>query len=294
MRGRPTMACSSFERFAKEELPLQPIESDPSPAPEVQNQPASDWIAPAPLAPVWHTVVLVAGIALLSFAGAKQLGGDHARVDRIGTYAFTVVTELLMLGWVYLGLRLKKIRFRSLFGEVSGGARALGIDFGSAAIFWFGSLVFLGSINASWMVIDALVHHRALFPGGRPDAEQEQILRTLTALAPSTGTEIAAWILVCVMAGITEEIVFRGYLQRQFTAWGRGAVAAGVILSALVFGCAHAYQGVRNMVLLSIFGALFSLLAIFRRNIRAGIIAHAWQDIIAGLGISLLHRIHQI
>ncbi len=48
------------------------------------------------------------------------------------------------------------------------------------------------------------------------------------------------------------------------------------------------------MILLSIFGALFSLLAIFRRNIRAGIFAHAWQDIVAGLGLALLHSKHII
>jgi hypothetical protein len=96
------------------------------------------------------------------------------------------------------------------------------------------------------------------------------------------------------MAGLTEEIVFRGYLQRQFAAWGRGTVAVGVVFSAILFGCAHGYQGVHYMVLISVYGALFSLLAIFRRNIRAGIFAHAWQDIIAGLGLAFLHAKHFI
>jgi uncharacterized protein len=48
------------------------------------------------------------------------------------------------------------------------------------------------------------------------------------------------------------------------------------------------------MVLLSIFGALFSVLMIVRGNIRAGIFAHAWQDMIAGVGIALLHSRHLI
>ena len=273
---------------------MRPIEPDTSSSPEVLRRPDSNWIAPPPLAPVWHTVVLVVGIGLLSYAGARRFAGDHAQVNRIQTYAFTIATEVLMLGWVYLGLRIQKVPFRSIFGDVSGGTRALGIDLGSAAVFWFGSLIVLGSINATWTVIDAVVHHRQIFPNGRPDAAQEHILRILTALAPATASEIAAWILVCVMAGFTEEVVFRGYLQRQFTAWGHGVLSIGVVFSALAFGCAHGYQGVRYMVLLSIFGALFSLLAIFRSNIRAGIFAHAWQDIVAGLAIALLHRLHQI
>jgi hypothetical protein len=161
-------------------------------------------------------------------------------------------------------------------------------------VFWLGSLFVLGTINAIWMAIDAAVHHRSIFPNGKPDAAQQQTLHTLSALAPGSILEAGLWILLCIMAAFTEEIVFRGYLQRQFTAWGRGAVAVGVVFSALLFGCAHGYQGVRNMVLLSIFGAFFSILTIVRRNIRAGIFAHAWQDIVAGLAIALLHVLHQI
>jgi membrane protease YdiL (CAAX protease family) len=254
-------------------------------------------IAPGPttpIAPVWHTVVLLAGILLLSFAGARQFSGDHAKeVNRLQTYELTLATELAMVGWIYVGMRLRKVSFRSIFGNVSG-ARALGIDALVAAGFWISSVAALASINAMWLITDALIHHRPLMNNGKLDPAQEKTIHTLAGLAPSSGTEIAAWILLCVMAGISEEIVFRGYLQRQFTAWGRGALAVGVVFSAILFGCAHGYQGVHYMILLSIYGALFSILAIFRGNIRAGIFAHAWQDIIAGLGLALLHSRHLI
>jgi hypothetical protein len=242
-----------------------------------------------PIAPVWHTVVLVAGILLLSLAGAKQFSGEHeAHVNRLQTYATTLATEFVMVGWIYLGMRLRKIPFRLIFGNVSG-SRSLGIDVLVAAGFWISSLAALATINATWLITDALIHHRPLMNNGKLDPSQEKTVHTLAGLAPSNMSEIAAWILLCVMAGISEEIVFRGYLQRQFTAWGRGALAMGVVFSALMFGCAHGYQGVHYMILLSIYGALFSVLAIFRRNIRAGMMAHAWQDIIAGLGLALLH-----
>jgi membrane protease YdiL (CAAX protease family) len=46
------------------------------------------------------------------------------------------------------------------------------------------------------------------------------------------------------------------------------------------------------MVLLAAFGVLFSLLAIYRRSLRAGIFAHAWHDFIAGLALALLRSSH--
>lgn len=268
------------------------IETELAPLPGAPEK--KTWLSPAPLAPWWHTIVLILGIALLSYSGAQQFRGERlAHMNRMQTYATTVAAELAMLGWVYLGLRLRRIPFRSILGNVCDASHTVWMDLGSAGVFWIGSLVVLGSINAAWTVIDAAVHHRPLIPT-QPPAAQQHVMQTLSRLAPGNGMEIAAWIAVCMMAGFTEEIVFRGYFQRQFTAWGRGAVAVGVVFSAALFGFAHGYQGARYMVLLSIFGAMFSVLTIVRGNIRAGIFAHAWQDMIAGLGLAFLRSRHLI
>ncbi len=253
--------------------------------------------SPGPVAPVWHTVLLIAVIVVLSAAGAEQLSGAQAVVNPMQTYALTATTELCMLAWVYFGLRLKKIPFRSLLGSVSGDLRSLATDAGLALLFWIGALFVLATIGLSWTLIEAAIKHQPIFIPGKqlaPDPSQQQTLHTLTQLAPTSGREVAAWIVLCIIAGITEEIVFRGYLHRQFTAWARGAVAAGVVFSALFFGAAHGYQGARNMVLLSIFGALFSLLALLRRSLRPGIFAHIWQDLFAGLVLAFLKAHHKL
>jgi len=265
------------------------------PAPPLFQSPKNYPQATQPIAPWWHTALLVAGIALISIAGAKQMAGPHAvRVSRLGTYAFSMAMELAMLAWIWFGLRMRRLPFRSLMGELESGVRGIAIDFGIAGIFWVGSLFVLATVGIFWEVLDAAIHHRTFAPNAQPDAAQQHTIHTLLRLAPATASEIAAWILVCVIAGVAEEIVFRGYLQRQFIAWGRGALWAGVLFSAILFGMAHGYQGARQMVMLSIFGAFFSLLAIFRRSLRAGMIAHAWQDLIAGLGLALLHARHVI
>jgi hypothetical protein len=58
--------------------------------------------APAPLAPAWHTVVLIGGIVALSVGGSSQL---HHVSSRLLTYGTTAALEVVMLGWVALGLR---------------------------------------------------------------------------------------------------------------------------------------------------------------------------------------------
>jgi hypothetical protein len=250
-----------------------------------------------PVAPVWHTVVLLMGIVMLSVQSILQFAGTQPAINRLQTYEVTAITELSMFSWIWFGLRLRKIPLRSLLGEVAWDLKSVAIDFGIGLAFWIASLMILGSIGVFWIVVEAAIKHQPLLQNGKqlsPDPTQEHTLHTLTQLAPANGVEVAAWFVLCIIAGFVEEMVFRGYLQRQFTAWSRGAIVAGVALSSLLFGAAHGYQGARNMVLLAVFGVLFSLLAILRRSLRAGIFAHSWQDLIAGLMLALLKAHHMI
>jgi hypothetical protein len=50
-------------------------------------------------------------------------------------------------------------------------------------------------------------------------------------------------------------------------------------------GIAHGYQGLRNCLAIAIYGALFTLLALWRKSLRPGMIAHAWTDIAGDLPV---------
>jgi CAAX protease family protein len=251
---------------------------------------------PRGIAPVWHTLVLIAAILVLSLTGSKRLaGGSHVPV-RLATYGMTIAMQLVMLGWVWLGLKLRKVPFRSLYGVARKGAKMLLIDLGIALAFWCVSLFVLGALNLTWLSVDAAVHHRPLpLHGGKSSEvapEQRQQIRTISQLAPEGSLEFAGWFLLCAVVGVVEETVFRGYLQSQFTAWGGGKAAYGVVFSALLFGAAHGYEGIRSMALLAVYGVLFSLLVLLRRSLRANIVAHAWHDFFTGLMLAFLrsHR----
>jgi len=252
---------------------------------------------PSALAPVWHTALLVACIFAGSFIGVyRHTGSQEGSSSRLVTYSVTAALELIMVGWVALGLRLRKIPLRSLFGSMPGDIRSLGLDIVIAFVFWIGSLMVLATAAITWIGVETAVKHwhEPNRSGGIfiPDKSQQKATRAVVQLAPANGREIAGWIALCLLVGVAEELVFRGYLQRQFTAWGNGIAAVGVVFSAIAFGAAHGYEGVRSMFLLAIYGALFSLLALYRRSLRAGIFAHTWHDLIAGLTIALLHSRH--
>ena len=103
-------------------------------------------------------------------------------------------------------------------------------------------------------------------------------------LIPQSRVEITLWILVSLTAGFCEETIFRGYLQRQFIAWLRKPVL-GILLSAAAFGALHAYQGARQTIVIGVFGAMFGILAYWRRSLRPGIMVHAWNDATTGLAL---------
>jgi len=113
--------------------------------------------------------------------------------------------------------------------------------------------------------------------------------RDLQFILPHGGAEITLWIALSVSAGICEETIFRGYLQRQFVALTKSA-PAGILLSAAAFGAAHAYQGFRRSILIGLFGAMFGILAYWRGSVRPGMIAHAWQDSLNGVLASLVRH----
>lgn len=105
--------------------------------------------------------------------------------------------------------------------------------------------------------------------------------KSIGSLLPQSSVEVALWIAVSISAGICEEIVFRGYFQKQLTAYTHSLVG-GVLLQGIVFGLNHSYQGFKQVVLISVLGVLYGWFAAWRGNLRSNMIAHAWTDIWSG------------
>jgi CAAX protease family protein len=224
-----------------------------------------------PVAPIWHTIVLlvvIVGLSSLQRPGAFPKA--NLQPNRLVTYLLTLVYELVLLAYVWLGLRLYKVPLRGIIGGRWQTFRDFLRDVGVALLFWLAV--------AGMLIADNLLFH---FSG--VDAAK--------AMFPRSNMELAVFVVLAVFAGFCEEIVFRGYLQRQFSAW-TGNVAIGVALQAIVFGSAHMYQGWKGVAVIAVYGALFGILAAIRKSLRPGIIQHCAQDGISGIAFRVAEKHH--
>jgi membrane protease YdiL (CAAX protease family) len=223
------------------------------------------------LAPLWHTAVVLfvlMGASLGGSRGVHPLAG-HSKLPQ---YLWTMAWEWVLAGFVYLGIR-KRIKLRQLIGGRWSNPEDVLLDLMIAAGFWLAAIAVLGAGGK-------LLH---LDQTGKFDAMRQQ----LGFLIPGTTFELLVWFCLSATAGICEEIIFRGYLQRQFAALTR-SMLAGVLLSAAVFGTAHGYEGGARMLLIGVYGLMFGVLAWWRKSLRPGMIAHAWHDAFSGAVLHLL------
>ena len=219
----------------------------------------------------WHylyTFALVAMMIFMSFAGAKQQAQFAARRGHFVFYALTIGTELVLLGLTYLGIRFSRMTLRDVIGGRWDTMEDFLLDVAVAFGFWI----------VSFGVLIGLGYAMHLARTGAIDEGK----KTIELLAPHGGLELLVWICMSVVAGFVEEIVFRGYFQRQFSTLLRN-VWIGMLASAAVFGLSHAYEGRQRMLLIFIYGAMFGTLTIWRKSLRPGMMAHAWHDSFEGI-----------
>jgi CAAX protease family protein len=260
---------------------------EPQPTPEfsvtasepIAAPPAPD--KPALIAPVWHTLLVTALLLANAFVGSTKIGAVHSQGSRLLLYGGTFITELVLFFLVWFGIRLRGVRMRDLIGGKWKTGEAFLLDVGIAFGFWVVALSLLFGLRVAMGLID--VHNL--------QKSVDDTVKILGPMAPHTYLEAGFFVLLSIGAGLFEEIIFRGYLQRQFGAMGRNAVI-GIVASAIIFGCGHAYQGPRNMVVIAVFGSLFGILAHFRKSLRPGMMTHAFQDSIAGIGLFRLVTRH--
>jgi len=212
--------------------------------------------------PAWHTITILGMIAALVAMSTRLHAAPHnGESHKLIGYLVVAAFEWTMATWIAAGCRMQGESLSTLLGECSLRWRTILRDCGLALGFLVVANIILGLVQR-------------LFAAAPNDA--------LRGLLPHTAIETAAYLGLTVTAGFCEEWIYRGYLQRQFTAW-TGNVAFGLVLQGIVFGVSHAYQGFGMVLTITLYGCLFGLLARWRKSLRPGIIAHFVQDAVGGL-----------
>jgi membrane protease YdiL (CAAX protease family) len=214
-------------------------------------------------APFWHLLLVVAYLVVPFqwLPWASKLAADLRGAGRIPIYFIELEFQWLFLAFVCIGVFFRNGRIRDLIGtfwkRVDEFLRDSGI----------GLLIMI--INL--MVIFALVSVFDVKTHGRDE------------FLPRNLVEFLAYAPFAITAGIGEEIIFRGYLQKQFCSM-TGNVVVAVMAQAIIFALAHGYkQDLLGVIDRISIGIALGFLANARKSLLPGIMAHSFIDLFAGI-----------
>jgi hypothetical protein len=184
----------------------------------------------------------------------------------LGLIAFPIIA-LFLLGW--LSLRVRRLRWRDV------GLRA------PSAMFL--PLLICATAAVAYQAADIYV----LVPMIQRLTGESLDLTMFSTLRGNVQGFVGSLVVSWSLAAFVEELFFRGYLfNRLSQALGTGAIATvgGLAASALVFGCAHAYQGATGVVNNLVFGfVLGGLYLAGKKNLWFPILTHGIVDTIGFL-----------
>jgi membrane protease YdiL (CAAX protease family) len=104
-------------------------------------------------------------------------------------------------------------------------------------------------------------------------------LGKLLPLMPRTRHELDALIVLLVVAAVSEEILFRGYLLLYLTSYM--PLAAAAALSVVAFAIGHAYQGLKGVVQTAIIGTVCTVLVLATGSLWPAIVLHAGLNFVS-------------
>jgi len=114
----------------------------------------------------------------------------------------------------------------------------------------------------------------------RPRKYSSAALKSFSYFFPATWNERRWWVFVSISAGVCEETLFRGFLLHYLHVfpWTLNLTLT-LLISSVIFGCNHLYQGAGGVAGTAIAGALFGLLFLLSGNLLLPIILHGVVDL---------------
>ena len=223
----------------------------PPPIPEVAPQPIAHW---------GHTLALFVILfftALFGHSHAQAVANTSSHTLR---YLSSIMLEWLLLGSVIAGIYWRRAFFLKSFGSRENS----NLEAAGAGLAVYCSGLMTIALVGGALYFTPLFHRR-----------NEAVV---LAMLPHTPLEYLTWFVVSMSAGICEEIVFRGYLIDQLTAWTRRPIAA-VLMAGTLFGCVHLYEGAGAILPLAALGIVYGLVVRhLKGDLRAVVVAHTLQD----------------
>jgi membrane protease YdiL (CAAX protease family) len=179
--------------------------------------------------------------------------------QRSDGFAMAVVVEgglaciALLLAWLF------QVPLREMFPPlgvplVAAITRGLLATLPMLAIFWV-------LVNSSWPLLREL---------------REQVQWLITEMFPAAS--VGQFAMVAVLAGVSEELLFRGVIQTKLGLWT--TPLAGLVITSILFGLAHALSKA-YFIFAVIVGLFLGWLAWHYNDLVAPMVAHSVYDFLA-------------
>ena len=163
---------------------------------------------------------------------------------------------------------------------------ALGFVFQLSAGFWAGLVLAVASLAAlqsysRWQMSDE-----------RRRQSVREVADRLAPFLPRTREAMPAFNALAVTAGICEEILYRGfflwYASQFFGSDLRGLVTS-VLVTSVVFGLGHVYQGARGIFMVFLAGVVHGAVYVLSGSLWIPMALHASVDLLGGQASLELH-----
>ena len=139
--------------------------------------------------------------------------------------------------------------------------------------------IFIGGFIAGLLIVIMVPAVLAL-RSDKIRAKAGKAAKKLAFLVPSTGEERRWWWLVCITAGICEEVVYRGFLLHYLHAVPFHLnLTWALVVSSLIFGIGHLYQGIVGAVQTVVVGFVLGVIFLMTGNLLLPIVLHALIDL---------------
>lgn len=233
----------------------------------------------------------IALLALYLLVGEPLLGrASHRRMLAALRSGDTGARLRFYLSWTWQGWLLMLVTLAITLGLAGWPATRLGLRLpdwphlpavGHGALGGFIVGIVIAAIGGA--LIPALARRRTPASEHRP-AFGAQRNAALAPMLPRTPPERWGWAALSVTAGVTEEVIWRGFgLTLLFALLPGVHPAVPIVLAAAAFGWAHCYQGFTGMLATGALGGLFALLFWASGSLLLPIILHALLDLTPSL-----------
>jgi uncharacterized protein len=225
--------------------------------------------------PFWpdHLLAIIFGIILplvtvsrtpKNFEGIVFTPRTKNRLYLSNSLALAVMALVIIIVWFWQSRRLGQLGFQSMQPSEN-----LWIAWASIGIFIF---IYTADVWYNFSAAKLM------------STKERFALRT--PFLPNSFKELPVFLIMCLSAGIFEEIIFRGFLVTYMQALLQQSPQANgiaIVLPALIFSVAHYYQGWHAVLKIFVMAVLFGMMFLHSQSIYIAMLLHTLVDVAGGL-----------